>query len=64
MPNKFEGPKSVDFQLIDSEGKKAGKVRLAPNRVGWCPKGKQKWKMLTMEKFAELAQEHGADVTK
>ena len=30
---KFEAPKSVDYQLLDVNGKKNGKVRLAPNRI-------------------------------
>jgi hypothetical protein len=60
MANKFRGPESQDFTIVDDDGV-VGHIRVKPSGVLWAPKNSQTWHRLSLERFAELATKHGAE---
>lgn len=59
MANSFRAPTSQDFTIVDDNDKVVGHIRVKPSGVAWCPVGKGKWRRLTLNQFAELAEKHG-----
>lgn len=54
---------SEDFSILD-DGRKFGEIRIKPNAVLWKARNKQTWKSVTIEQFAEFAEEKGRDTEK
>jgi hypothetical protein len=59
MANSFAGPKYQDFTVLDSEGHVVGHIRVKPSGVLWRKADHGKWHRLKLNRFAELAIEHG-----
>ena len=60
----FDAPKFQEV-TIRSEDSIVGHVRVKPSGVAWKAKGTHsKWHMLSLEKFAELAIQHGKEQKK
>jgi hypothetical protein len=61
MANSFAALKAQDFAVVDREGELIGHLRVKPSTVSWRTAGAQKWRRIRLEKFIELANEHGED---
>jgi len=48
-----------DFTILDGEDAVVGHIRIKPNAVAWCPKGKQKWHQVSLARFATIAAKKG-----
>ena len=51
-------PDSEDFEIME-DNKKAGTIRIKPSGILWKPKGKQSFFGVTVEEFAEFAEQNG-----
>ncbi|SER56822.1 hypothetical protein SAMN05216548_1268 [Faunimonas pinastri] len=49
---------SEDFEILE-DGKKIGTVRVKASGLLWSPKGKHSWFRVSVEQFAEFAEESG-----
>jgi hypothetical protein len=59
VANSFAGPKYQDFTVLDAEGHVVGHIRVKPSGISWRKADHGKWHRLKLNRFAELAIEHG-----
>ncbi len=57
--NSFRLGKFADFEIVDAQEEVVGHVRVKPNGILWAAKGSRVWHGLTLDKFGELAEQHG-----
>lgn len=62
--NKFKPKKHEDFEIVDSNGKKVGSIRLKPSGILWKPKGVHSWSSVALDTFAQFMEENGKTQTK
>jgi uncharacterized hydantoinase/oxoprolinase family protein len=58
----FSAPARQDFKILDNK-EVFGTLRVKASNIMWKSKDAKKWKKVSMEKFAELAKEHGTDAS-
>jgi hypothetical protein len=59
MPNTFRWPNHEDFTILDANNQVIGHVRVKPTSISYKPSGRGKWRQIKLDRFAELAEEHG-----
>ncbi|MGM8228722.1 hypothetical protein ACSV5M_19235 [Cellvibrio sp. ARAG 10.3] len=62
--NSFRPKKYEDHEILDSEGKVVGHIRVKPSGVLWSPKNGKDWYKLSLAKFAEIAETQGRKTKK
>lgn len=55
---EFKLPKFQDFEIVE-DGAVAGTIRVKASGVLWSPKGGHSWYGVTLQKFAEFAEQNG-----
>jgi len=53
-PRKYE-----DHEIVDSEDKVIGHVRVKPSGILWSPKNGKDWYGISLSEFAEYVQKNG-----
>jgi hypothetical protein len=53
-PRKFE-----DFEIVDSNTKVVGHIRVKPSGVLWSPSNGKDWYGVSLEKFATFMEQEG-----
>ena len=61
MPNSFAALRAQDFAIVDSEGELLGHLRVKPSNMSWRSAGQPKWRRVRLDRFIELAAEHGEE---
>lgn len=62
--NSFRPKKYEDHEIVDSEGKVVGHIRVKPSGVLWSPKNGKDWYSVPLAKFAAYAVDHGTKASK
>lgn len=62
--NSFRPKKYEEHEIVDSENKVVGHIRVKPSGVLWSPKNGKDWYSIPLAKFAAYAEEHGKKVSK
>jgi len=59
--NSFVSRKFEDFEILGSDKKKVGEIRVKPSGVLWAPKGAQKWYGVDLATFAAFMEKNGKE---
>ena len=62
--NSFQPKKYEDHEILDSERKVVGHIRVKPSGILWSPKNGKDWYKLSLTKFAEIAESQGTRTKK
>lgn len=57
--NSFRARKFEDHEIVDSESRVVGHVRVKPSSILWSPKNGKDWYGISLECFANFVEEHG-----
>ena len=57
--NSFRPKKVADHEIIDSEGKVVGHIRVKPSGVLWSPKNGKDWFGVSLNEFAAFLEKNG-----
>lgn len=57
--NSFRPTKFSDHEIIDSEGKVVGHIRVKPSGVLWSPKNGKDWFGVSLAEFATFLETNG-----
>jgi hypothetical protein len=58
VAKEFRASECADFTIVE-DGQVFGKIRLKPSGILWRPKGKRSWYGVTIEAFADYAEQNG-----
>ena len=61
MSNSFAPLKSLDFGVVDPDGKLLGHLRVRPFSVSWRAADREQWRKIKLHQFIRLADEYGED---
>lgn len=57
--NSFRPRKFEDHEIVDSEGKVVGHIRVKPSGVLWSPRNGKGWFGVSLAKFSQFMEENG-----
>jgi hypothetical protein len=57
--NSFRPRKFEDFEIVDSDGKVVGHIRVKPSGVLWAPSNAKAWYGVSLKDFAEFMEQNG-----
>ena len=57
--NSFRPRKFEDHEIVDSNDKVVGHVRVKPSTIMWSPKNGKDWYGISLKEFAAHLEEHG-----
>lgn len=57
--NSFRPTKVSDHEIVDSEGKVVGHVRVKPSGILWSPKNGKDWFGVSLDEFATFLEGNG-----
>lgn len=57
--NSFKPKKYEDHEIVDSDGKIVGHIRVKPSGLLWSPKNGKDWYGVSLDNLAKYIQENG-----
>ena len=62
--NSFRPRKYEDHEIVDSQNKVVGHIRVKPSGLLWSPKNGKDWYGISLTKFAEFVEANGKKQSK